>query len=160
MASFNKVILIGNLTADPELKQTTSGIAVCRFTLAVNRRFVSRNAGEQNQQTADFITVVAWKERAEFVTKYFRKGRPILVCGQIQSRSWTDQSGQKHYATEVVADEVTFVENKSDNAGGAPAGGNAPYTPDAYAAPSAYSNGGSAASGSFEETTDDADLPF
>ena len=125
MASFNKVILIGNLTADPELKQTTSGIAVCRFTLAVNRRFVSRNSGDQNQQTADFITVVAWKERAEFVTKYFRKGRPILVCGQIQSRSWTDQAGQKHYATEVVADEVTFVENKSDNGGG-PAGGEAP----------------------------------
>lgn len=159
MASFNKVILIGNLTADPELKQTTSGIAVCRFTLAVNRRFVSRNSGDQNQQTADFITVVAWKERAEFVTKYFRKGRPILVCGQIQSRSWTDQAGQKHYATEVVADEVTFVENKSDN-GGALAGGNAPYTPDAYSAPSSYSNAGSAGAGSFEEATDDADLPF
>lgn len=159
MASFNKVILIGNLTADPELKQTTSGIAVCRFTLAVNRRFVSRNSGDQNQQTADFITVVAWKERAEFVTKYFRKGRPILVCGQIQSRSWTDQAGQKHYATEVVADEVTFVENKSDN-GGAPAGGNAPYTPDAYSAPSSYSNAGSVGAGSFEEATDDADLPF
>lgn len=159
MASFNKVILIGNLTADPELKQTTSGIAVCRFTLAVNRRFVSRNSGDQNQQTADFITVVAWKERAEFVTKYFRKGRPILVCGQIQSRSWTDQAGQKHYATEVVADEVTFVENKSDN-GGAPVGGNAPYTPDAYSAPSSYSNAGSAGAGSFEEATDDADLPF
>lgn len=162
MASFNKVILIGNLTADPELRQTTSGTAVCRFTLAVNRRFVSRNAGDQNQQTADFITIVAWKERAEFVAKYFKKGRPILVCGQIQSRSWTDQSGQKHYATEVVADEVTFVENKSDNAGSASAGGNAPYTSDAYssAAPASYSNPGASAAGSFEEATDDADLPF
>lgn len=160
MASFNKVILIGNLTADPELRQTTSGIAVCRFTLAVNRRFASRNSGEQNQQTADFITIVAWKERAEFVTKYFKKGRPILVCGQIQSRSWTDQSGQKHYATEVVADEVAFVENKSDNAAGTSAGGNAPYTPDAYSASSSFSNAGAGVPGSFEETTDDADLPF
>ncbi|MDD6980966.1 MAG: single-stranded DNA-binding protein [Clostridia bacterium] len=157
MASFNKVILIGNLTADPELRQTANGTSVCRFTLAVNRRF--RNTGDQNQQNADFITVVAWKERAEFVSKYFRKGRPILVCGQIQSRSWSDQSGQKRYATEVVADEVTFVENKND---GAAPSGNAPYTPDAYTggtgAP-AFSTSGSD-TGSFEETTDDSDLPF
>ena len=104
MASFNKVILIGNLTADPELKQTTNGISVCRFTLAVNRRGSRNASGDSNQQTADFITIVAWRERAEFVVKYFRKGRPILVCGQIQSRSWTDQNGQKHYSTEVVAD--------------------------------------------------------
>jgi single-strand DNA-binding protein len=157
MASFNKVILIGNLTADPELKQTPNGISVCRFTLAVNRRFVSRNnSGDQNQQTADFITVVAWKQSAEFVVKYFRKGRPILVCGQIQSRSWTDQNGQKHYATEVVADEVTFVENKGD---GASQGGNAQYTPDAYATP-AYNNQGDNAHGGFEEIQNDDNLPF
>ncbi len=155
MASFNKVILIGNLTADPELKQTPNGVSVCRFTLAVNRRFVSRN-NDQNQQTADFITIVAWKQSAEFVVRYFKKGRPILVCGQIQSRSWTDQAGQKHYATEVVADEVTFVENKNDNA--APAGGNAPYTPDAYSSAPAFSNQGSASG--FEEISSDDNLPF
>ncbi len=155
MASFNKVILIGNLTADPELKQTPNGVSVCRFTLAVNRRFVSRN-NDQNQQTADFITIVAWKQSAEFVVRYFKKGRPILVCGQIQSRSWTDQAGQKHYATEVVADEVTFVENKNDNV--APAGGNAPYTPDAYTSAPAFSNQGNASG--FEEISSDDNLPF
>ncbi len=155
MASFNKVILIGNLTADPELKQTPNGVSVCRFTLAVNRRFVSRN-NDQNQQTADFITIVAWKQSAEFVVRYFKKGRPILVCGQIQSRSWTDTAGQKHYATEVVADEVTFVENKSD---AAPAGGNAGYTPDAYTNAPAFSNQAGAASG-FEEISNDDNLPF
>lgn len=154
MASFNKVILIGNLTADPELKQTPNGVSVCRFTLAVNRRFAR---SEQGQQTADFITVVTWRQSAEFVSKYFKKGRPILVCGQIQSRSWTDQSGQKRYATEVVADEVTFVENKSDlNV----AAGAQQYTPDAYASAPSFSNGAGSDMGSFETIADDENLPF
>ncbi len=158
MASLNKVVLIGNLTADPELRQTPNGISVCRFTIAINRRF-SRN-NDQGQQSADFITIVAWRERAEFVSRYFRKGRPILVCGQIQSRNWTDPQGAKHYATEVVADEVSFVESKSDGTGaqggGAPAGQGSSYTPDAYGTP-AYSNGGSSG---FEEIPNDSDLPF
>jgi len=153
MASFNKAILIGNLTADPELRQTSNSISVCRFTIAVNRRF-SKNA-DQNQQTADFINVVAWRERAEFVTRYFKKGRPILVCGQIQSRSWNDPQGGKHYATEVVADELSFVENKTDGAApGAPAGGAA--SGDAYGTP-AYSNNGNSG---FEEIPNDEQLPF
>ena len=155
MASFNKVILIGNLTADPEIRQTQSQISVCRFTIAVNRRF-ARSAGadaQNQQQTADFITVVAWRQSAEFVARYFKKGRPILVCGQLQSRSWTDQQGARHYATEVVADEVSFVESKGD----APAGGNnTQYTPDAYGAPS-YTGGSTAA---FEEMPADDSLPF
>ena len=156
MASFNKVILIGNLVADPEIRQTQSGISVCRFTIAVNRRFARPAAQEaQNgqQQTADFITVVAWRQSAEFVARYFKKGRPILVCGQLQSRSWTDPQGNRHYATEVVADEVSFVESKSD----APAGGNnTQYTPDAYGAP-AFATGSST---SFEEMPADDSLPF
>ena len=157
MASFNKVILIGNLTADPELKQTSGAtpVSVCRFTLAVNRRFARSNAqaAQPQQQTADFITVVAWRQSAEFVARYFKKGRPILVCGQLQSRSWTDPQGNRHYATEVVADEVSFVESKSD----APAGGNnTQYTPDAYGAP-AYATGSST---SFEEMPADDSLPF
>ena len=157
MASFNKVILIGNLVADPEIRQTQNGISVCRFTIAVNRRF-ARPAGQdaQNgqQQTADFITVVAWRQSAEFVARYFKKGRPILVCGQLQSRSWTDQQNNRHYATEVVADEVSFVESKSD----APAAGgnNTQYVPDSYGAP-AYTGGAAA---SFEEIPDDGNLPF
>ena len=148
MASFNKVILIGNLTADPELKQTAQGTSVCSFTLAINRRF-QRNA-DQGQPTADFISVVAWRERAEFVHKYFKKGRPLLVCGQLQSRSWTDAQGNKRYATEVVADEITFVENK--NSSGA---GDGSYAPDAYGA-SAPSVGNAP---EFEEV-DDNSLPF
>ena len=156
MASFNKVILIGNLTADPEIRQTQSQISVCRFTIAVNRRFARGNNNgdaQGQQQTADFITVVAWRQSAEFVARYFKKGRPILVCGQLQSRSWTDQQGARHYATEVVADEVSFVESKGD----APAGGNnTQYTPDAYGAPS-YTGGNTAA---FEEMPAEDNLPF
>ena len=105
MASFNKVILIGNMTADPELKQTTSGIRVCTFSIAVNRKMAKN--GE-----ADFITIQTWRQQAEFVSKYFKKGQAILVCGQIQTRTWTDNNGNKRYATEVVADEVSFVGNK------------------------------------------------
>lgn len=151
MASFNKVILIGNLTADPELKRTTSGVSVCRFTLAINRRFAKQAEG---QQTADFITVVAWRQSADFVARYFKKGRPILVCGQIQSRSWTDPQNVKHYSTEVVADEVSFVDSGNRNG---ESGGNADsYTPDAYSAP-AFSSGN--ASG-FEELPGDDGLPF
>ncbi len=149
MASFNKVILIGNLTADPELKQTAQGTSVCSFTLAINRRFSRGN--DQGQPTADFISVVAWRERAEFVAKYFKKGRPLLVCGQLQSRSWTDAQGNKRYATEVVADEITFVENKNSSAGDS--GSN--YTPDAYGASSAPAGN----TPEFEEV-DDNNLPF
>ena len=155
MASFNKVILIGNLTADPELKRTTSGVSVCRFTLAVNRRFAK---ADQGQQTADFITVVAWRQSADFVARFFKKGRPILVCCQIQSRSWTDNQNVKHYASEVLADEVSFVDSGNGRPGdGVPAGGGQEnYTPDAYSAPS-FSNGNSSG---FEELSNDDGLPF
>lgn len=153
MASFNKVILIGNLTADPELKQTPTGISVCRFTIAVNRRNARADAGQQ--QTADFISIVAWRQSAEFVSHYFRKGRPILVCGRIQTNTWTDQQGNKRYSTEVVADEVSFVESARADSGAPAQGGQ--YTPDAYAAP-AYSN--TANSAGFEELADDDNLPF
>ena len=154
MASFNKVILIGNMTADPELKQTASGTSVCSFSIAVNRRF---SKADQNQQSVDFINIVTWRQSAEFVSRYFKKGNPILVCGQLQTRTWTDNQGQKRYATEVVADEVSFV--ASANQSGAPMqngaqGGN--YTPDAYGAP-AFNNAGSA---NFEEIPSDAELPF
>ena len=109
--AFNKVILVGNLTADPELKQTPSGVPVATFTLAVQRRF----AKPDDAQQADFINIVAWRQQAEFVKRYFAKGSAMLVCGAIQTRNFTDQSGQKRYFTEVVADEITFVGKKSDN---------------------------------------------
>ncbi len=151
MASFNKVILIGNLTADPELKQTAAGISVCSFTIAVNRRFAGK--GEQGQQTVDFISVVAWRQNAEFVNRYFKKGNPILVCGQLQTRTWNDNQGQKRYATEVVCDEVTFVSPAANGAAPAQGGG---YAPDAYGAPT-FNN---AQGASFEEIPNDSDLPF
>ncbi len=153
MASFNKVILIGNMTADPELKQTAAGISVCSFSIAVNRRFAKP---EQGQQNVDFINIVTWRQSAEFVSRYFKKGNPILVCGQLQTRTWTDNQGQKRYATEVVADEVSFVTSAAQS-GSAPAqSGGAGYTPDAYGAP-AYNSTGSA---NFEELPSDGDLPF
>lgn len=156
--NFNKVILGGRLTSDPELKQTTGGISVCSFSVAVNRRFQSQ-AAEGGQSQADFINVVAWRQSAEFVSKYFRKGSSICVVGSIQTRTWTDQQGQKRYATEVVADEINFVDSKSE---GSQAGyGAAPqstYTPDNYTAPS-YSTP-AAASPKFEELANEDDLPF
>ncbi len=155
MASFNKVVLIGNLTADPELKQTTSGVSVCRFSIAVQRRY-GRN--EQGQTPVDFFNIVAWRQSAEFVARYFKKGRAILVSGQIQNDNWTDQQGVKRYSTSIVADEVTFVDSNRDGntgAGGAPVADNQ-YTPDAYGTP-AYNNGAGAG---FEEITSDDNLPF
>lgn len=158
MAGFNKVILLGRLTADPELKQTQSGISICNFSVAVDRR-TSRNA-DQSQQTVDFINIVAWRERAEFVSRYFKKGNPILICGQLQVRSWTDNQGQKRYATEVQADEISFTQSSSQNGNAAPApasdNGAGRYTPDAYSAPSFNSAPGA----TFEEIPNDESLPF
>ena len=149
--NLNKVILCGRLTADPELRQTNSGIAVVRFTLAINRRATKSPDGTQNQQ-ADFITVVAWRERAEFISRYFRKGSALCITGSIQTSSWTDQQGQKRYATEVVADDAMFVDSK--NEGGAVGGS---YT-DSYNAPSYSSSPAQAPK--FEELKTDDDLPF
>ena len=154
MASFNKVILIGNMTADPELKQTTSGLSVCSFSIAVNRRFAKADQGQQN---VDFINIVTWRQNAEFVNRYFKKGNPILVCGQLQTRRWTDNQGQTRIATEVVADEVSFV-GPANGGNGAPVqGGNQNgYTPEAYGNPSFNSAQGA----SFEEIPNDESLPF
>ena len=104
----NKVILIGRLTRDPELRYTAgNNTAVCQFTIAVDRRFKS-----DNQPSADFIPVVAWRQTGEFVSKYFTKGSRIAVVGRIQTRSWDDDDGQRHYATDVIADNVEFCESK------------------------------------------------
>ena len=142
MASFNKVILMGNLCSDPELKQSQSGVSVCSFNIAVNRKMAKN--GE-----VDFITIVAWRQTAEFVCKYFKKGKPILVCGQLQTRTWTDNQGNKRYATEVVADEVSFVGN-NENATEAKSEASA-YTPAAYQTQTAPK---------FEEILADEQLPF
>ena len=151
--NLNKVVLAGRITADPELKQTPSGVSILRFTLAVNRRY-SKN-GEQGDQQTDFISMVAWRQTAEFITKYFKKGSAICVTGSIQTRSWQDNQGQKRYATDVVVDEAMFVDSRSES--GNAQGGS--YVPDAYnSAPSYSSNAGSTPN--FEELTTDDDLPF
>ena len=108
---FNKAILMGRLTRDPETSTSTSGVVVTRFTLAVDRRF--QKQGEERQ--ADFINIVTFNKTAEFVKKYFIKGQLALVSGSIQTRSWDGQDGQKKYATEVIAEEVNFVGSKKDN---------------------------------------------
>ena len=153
MASFNKVILMGNMTADPELRQTTSGISVCSFSIAVNRRG-SKN--EQNQPSVDFINIVAWRQQAEFVSRYFKKGSSIVVCGSIQTRNWTDNNGQKRYVTEVVADEVSFGAPAASSQNNAERSQSQSYTPTAYGAPSFNSTG----SADFEEIPNDESLPF
>ena len=154
--NLNKVVLAGRLTGDPELKQTQSGVSVTSFSIAINRRFASRNSEQAEQQT-DFINVVAWRQTAEFITKYFRKGSAICVTGSIQTRSWQDQQGQRRYATEVVIDEAMFVDsrNESNNAGGAQGS----YVPDAYNATPSFSSNQSTAP-NFEELNTDDDLPF
>ena len=149
MASFNKVILIGNMTADPELKQTSAGTSVCSFSIAINRRFAKADQGQQN---VDFINIVTWRQQAEFVSRYFKKGNPILISGQLQTRTWSDNQGQKRYATEVVADEVSFVAPAAQGAQGQPSA----YTPDSYSSP-AFSTQSSA---NFEEIPNDESLPF
>ena len=150
--NLNKVVLAGRMTADPELKQTPSGVSVLSFTIAVNRSYVSKNS-DQGERQADFINVVAWRNTAEFISKYFRKGSAICVSGSIQTRSWQDQQGQRRYATEVVADEAMFVESRSESTS------QSSYTPDVYTqAPSFSSNPGSAPN--FEDHNTDDDLPF
>ena len=140
--NFNKVILGGRLTAQPELKTTPSGTTVTSFSIAVNRK-----RAKEGEQQSDFINCVAWKERAEFICKYFGKGSSISIVGELQTRQWKDNNGQNRYATEVLVSEVNFVDSKSDNApASAPA-----YMPDAYKTP---------AETGYEEMDSDLDLPF
>lgn len=135
----NKVIITGRLTADPELRQTQSGIASCRFTVAVDRKFADKETGERQ---ADFITCVAWRQTAEFLSKYFNKGKMICVEGNLRTGSYQDKNHEDvtHYTTEVYVDNVEFCGGKNDNSG------NQTNTQPMASAPA-------------EETTTD-DLPF
>lgn len=135
MTGLNKIILMGNLTKDPELKTTPNGVAVATFSVAVGRRF----AKQGDEVTADFFNVVAWRNTAEFVSKYFTKGSSISIVGSVQNRSYTDMQGQKRYVTEVIADECYFTGNKSENT--------QPQTNTANV-------------GNFEDIPDDGVLPF
>ncbi len=141
---FNLVVLTGRLTADPELKTTPNGVPVTSFSIAVNRNY---RAGEEQQ--TDFINIVAWRQRAEFITKYFTKGSMIGIEGSIQTRRYQDKNGNNRTAFEVVANNVQFVESKRDSAG-------APSMP---SEPASFSNADANDFADLGSVTDD-DLPF
>ena len=140
----NKIFLQGRLVADPELRHTQSGVAVATFRMAVDRDIKDRETGERK---ADFINIVAWRSTAEFVSRFFTKGRMAIVEGRLQVREYTDRDGNRRYATEVVADNIYFGDSKRDsdsqgsyaapNAFSAPAQSYAAPYADSYAAPSA-----------------------
>ena len=132
----NHIVIMGRLTRDPELRRTGSGVAVASFTVAVDRDFGGRDGGEKE---TDFIDCVAWRQTGEFVSKYFTKGRMIVVSGRLQIRSWTDKDGNKRRTAEVVADNCYFGDSKRDNEGGSSYGGNT-YGGNAYGG-SSYGNG-------------------
>lgn len=131
----NKVILVGRLTADPELRQTQSGISSCRFTVAVDRRFADKNTGERQ---ADFITCVAWRQTAEFVSRYFNKGKMICVEGSLRNNNYQDRNHPDvtHYTMDVFVDNVEFVGGKGESGGNSGyQGGNGGYQNNGYGAP-------------------------
>ena len=147
----NHIVLMGRLTRDPELRRTGSGIAVASFTLAVDRDYAPKDGGARE---TDFIDIVAWRSTAEFVSKYFSKGRMAVVSGRLQIRPWEDKDGNKRRSAEVVADNVYFGESKRDSGGYGSGGYSAPAAP-SYAAPS------SAPASDFAMLEDDdAQLPF
>lgn len=144
----NIAVLIGRLTDNPELRHTNSNIAVVRFSIAVDRRFA--RSGEERQ--TDFINIVAWRQQAEFICNYFKKGQQIAVEGSIQTRKYQDKDGNNRTAFEVVANNVSFVGSKRDNEG---SGYSAPSAEPS--APQSFSN---TDSGDFAEIASDDDLPF
>ena len=125
----NHIVIMGRLTRDPELRRTGSGIAVASFSVAVDRDFGGRDGGEKE---TDFIDCVAWRQTGEFVSKYFTKGRMIVVSGRLQIRSWTDKEGNKRRTAEVVADNVYFGDSKRDNDNGGNAYGGNTYGGNSY----------------------------
>lgn len=154
----NKVILIGRLTADPELRQTQSGVSSCRFTVAVNRNFVDKNTGERQ---ADFISCVAWRQTAEFVNRYFKKGNMICVEGTLRTGSYQDKnhSDVTHYTTYVLVENAEFCGSKSDNS----KSGTSDAATRQAASQQPQNNNDNMSYGdlsAFEEILSDGDIPF
>ncbi len=150
--NLNKVILGGRLTATPDLKQTVGGISVCSFTVAINRR-----VKKEDEPVADFVNCIAWRQTAEFICNHFAKGASICIVGELQTRQWTDQAGQKRYATEVRVDEAKFVDSKSEVQSTAQEAENCPVsagnTPPPACVQTTLQTG-------FAAVQDDGDLPF
>ena len=140
----NKCIFVGNLTRDPELTTTTSGVSVCRFSIAVNRTYTNANG----EREADFINIVAWRGLGENCAKYLAKGRKVCVCGSLQTRSYDDKDGNKRYVSEIVAEDVEFINSGSQQSDSAE-----------RSAP-ARANGTAKPKGGFEPIEDDGELPF
>ena len=159
----NKIFLMGRLTRDPELRRTQTGTPVASFSLAVDRDFKDKTTGER---TTDFIDVVAWRQTAEFVSRYFTKGRMAVVEGRLQIRDWTDKEGGKRRSAEVIADNIYFGDSKRDGDGGSSysTGFNqSGYSAGSYSAPAAPSGYGAppADGDQFAELSDDdGELPF
>lgn len=164
----NRIIIMGRLTRDPELRHTQSGVSVASFSLAVDRDFRDKATGEKS---TDFIDVVAWRQTGEFVCKYFTKGRMAVVEGRLQIRDWTDKDGNKRRSAEVVADNVYFGDSKRDNDGGYQQGGS--YGGGSYSSSGSYGrqSGPSAPVADYglptgdgdqfsEMSENDGDLPF
>jgi len=153
----NKIMLIGRLTRDPELRYTQSGTAVASFTLAVDRRFTNQNG----EREADFINCVAWQKAAEFVANYFHKGKQMGLEGRLQVRSYEGNDGQRRWVTEVVAEQIEFVGSKNDNSNNS---GNSNYTGGGRQDYQNNNNNASAGSNNLglgeEIVFDDNDLPF
>ena len=144
----NHIVLMGRITRDPELRRTASGTPVATFPIAVDRDFKSENG----EKETDFIDIVAWRNTAEFVSKYFTKGRMAVVSGRLQIRSWTDKDGNKRRSAEVVADNIYFGDSKKEEPGGGNYGG---YTAPAFSAPP------TASAQDFAQIEDDGEgLPF
>lgn len=139
----NKIIIMGRLTRDPELRRTGSGTAVTSFSLAVDRDFKSQSG----EKETDFIDVVAWRSTAEFVSRYFTKGRMVVVEGRLQIREWTDKDGGKRRSAEVVADNVYFGDSKRESASG-------------FSGPASYDTQGDMQSNFAEIGEEDGPLPF
>ena len=164
----NHIVIMGRLTRDPELRRTQSGTAVTTITVAVDRDYQSR---ESQEKQTDFIDVVAWRSTAEFISKYFTKGRMIVVEGSLQSRKWQDKNGQNRVSWEVQANTVYFGDSKRDNQGGgdyaAPSYGRESYGGQSYGGAS-YSQPYNApapsysapSGGGFSELEEDGELPF
>lgn len=153
----NHIVLMGRLTRDPELRHTGSGIAVASFTLAVDHDYQSKDSGERG---VDFIDIVAWRNTAEFVSKYFAKGRMAVVSGRLQIRNWTDKEGNKRRSAEVVADNIYFGDSRKDSSSGgfSEMGGNSFQAP----SQSSYNDYSATAQTSDFSMLDssDSDLPF
>lgn len=145
----NQIVIMGRMTGDAELRTTSNGTSVTSFTVAVDRQFQKADA----EKVTDFVPVVAWRGLAEFVTKYFGKGRMICVQGSLQTRKYTDKNGENRTAFEILAEHIHFTGEKKEAQSGAQSQGTA-YTPSTTPG---YSSGSTIA---FDEIDDSSDLPF